>query len=109
MTDLLGHSVICHCASSGPLLLFARGSGPAGAALDREGRFNGEEGFAPRRTEILSDVNSQVGVERFQLFGEQLIGQGVEAIRAPAQPGPFQKVKSRAGNISCHICELFSH
>lgn len=94
MTDLLGHSVIRHRR---PLLLFARVADPAGAALERESRFNGEEGFALRRAEVLPDVNSQVGVERFQLFGEQLVGQGVEAIRAPAQPGPFQKVKSRVG------------
>lgn len=42
---------------------------------------------------LIIDVDRDVGVEWLQLFGKELIGQRVEAIRAPAQPGPFQKIK----------------
>ena len=43
---------------------------------------------------ILSDVDSEVGVEGLQLFGKELVGQRVEAVRAPIKSGPFQEVKS---------------
>lgn len=42
---------------------------------------------------VFSNVDGQVGVQRLKLFGKQLIGQRVKAVRAPIEPGPFQKVK----------------
>ena len=50
------------------------------------------------RMEVFSDVDGQVGVKRLQLFGEQLVCQRVEAIRAPVESGPFQEVKPKMTN-----------
>lgn len=55
---------------------------------------------------VFTNVDSDVGVERLQLFGKELIGQRVEAVRAPVESGPFQKVKSRKTNIISHVCVL---
>ncbi len=53
---------------------------------------------------VFSNVDGEVGVERLQLFGKELVGQGVEAVRAPVESGPFQKVKSRKANIISQVC-----
>lgn len=58
-----------------------------GRAFHEDGSFMGQAG-------VFSNVDGDVCVERLQRFGEQLVGEGVEAIRAPVEPGPFQKVKS---------------
>lgn len=63
---------------------------------------------------VFSDVDSDVCVERLQRFGEELVGEGVEAVGAPVQPGPFQKVKSSktstpkfdpAGQVFAHLSD----
>lgn len=55
--------------------------------------------FTQGKTWVFSNVDSEVGVERLQLFGKELIGQRVEAVRAPVESGPFQEVKSRKVHI----------
>lgn len=58
-----------------------------GRAFHKDGYFMGQAG-------VFSNVHGDVCVERLQRFGEELVGEGVEAVRAPVEPGPFQKVKS---------------
>lgn len=55
--------------------------------------------FALGQMRVFSYVDSEVGVEWLQLFGKELVGQRVEAIRAPVEPGPFQKIKPEKTNI----------
>lgn len=55
------------------------------------------------QTGIFSNVDSEVGVERLQLLGQELIGQRVETIRAPVQSGPFQKVKPGKTNSGLNL------
>lgn len=43
--------------------------------------------------QVFADVDGEVGVEGLQLSGEELVGEGVEAVGAPVEPGPFQKVE----------------
>lgn len=57
------------------------------------------DGCFPRgHAGVFSNVHGEVGVERLQLSGKELVGQRVEAVRAPVESGPFQKVKSRKIN-----------
>lgn len=60
--------------------------------------FNKNWCFSLGHMGVFSNINRQVGVEGFQLFGKELVGQRVQAIRAPVQSGPFQQVKSGKGN-----------
>lgn len=62
------------------------------------GRFHTDGHFTRGKTGVFSNVDSEVGVKRFQLFGKELIGQRVEAVRAPVESGSFQEVKSRKMN-----------
>lgn len=89
-----------------PLLLFGGGFGLAGATLVDWGcGFHMDGYFTRGQTWVFSDVDSKVGVERLQLFGKELVGQRVEAVRAPVEPGPFQKVKPRRDeNIAKGLC-----
>lgn len=80
-----------------PLPLLGCGLGLAGATLldGGGGRFGGDYNghFARRHPRVLANVDGEVGVERLQLSGQQLVGEGVETVRAPVEPGPFQEVK----------------
>lgn len=76
-----------------PLPLLGCGLGLAGAMLGDRDRGCFGRHFAWRHPWVLSNVHCEVGVEWLQLSGQQLIGEGVEAIRAPVEPGPFQKIK----------------
>lgn len=58
---------------------------------------------------ILSDVDSEVGVEGLQLFGKELISQRVEAVRAPVESCPFQKVKSAWVLLIASVPSMFDH
>lgn len=60
--------------------------------------------FPLRVMELFSDVDSEVSVERFLFFGEELVCQRVEAVRAPVESGPFQEVKSRMFDIQMALC-----
>lgn len=59
--------------------------------------------------EVFSNVDGQVGVERLQLFGEQFIGQRVEAIGVPVESGPFQEVKSKMTETASYMCLYAFH
>ena len=72
--------------------------------LDRGSCFHGDGWFPWGQTGVFSDVDGEVCVERLQLFGEELVGQRVEAVRAPVESGPFQEVKSRVMNITPQVC-----
>lgn len=101
-TNRLDHSQICRRGPFAllPLLLFGRASRLAGATLVGWGCCLQVDGCFPRgQTGVFSNVDGEVGVERLQLFRKELIGQRVEAVRAPVESGPFQKVKSRKKNI----------
>lgn len=89
-----------------PLLLFGCGFGLAGATLVDWGCCFHMDGYFTRgQPWVFADVDSKVGVERLQLFGKELVGQRVEAVRAPVQPGPFQKVEPRRDeNIAKGLC-----
>lgn len=78
-----------------PISLLGCGLGLA-TLLDGGGRhfggnYNGH--FARRHPWVFTNVHGEVGVERLQLSGQQLVGEGVETVRAPVEPGPFQEVK----------------
>lgn len=90
----LGHGHICwHFL---PLSLFEWVSCLAGAtSVGRGCCFHRNGGPAQGQMGVFSNVDGQVGVQRLKLFGKQLIGQRVKAVRAPIEPGPFQKVKPR--------------
>lgn len=72
----------CGVAHAGVVLL------DGGRGFHQDGSFMGQAG-------VFSNVDGDVGVERLQRFGEELVGEGVEAVSAPVEPGSFQKVKSR--------------
>lgn len=100
----LGHSQVCSFALL-RLLLFGCAPGLAGATLVDGGcSFHRDGCFHLGQTGVLSDVDGEVGVERLQLSGEELIGQRVEAVRAPVESGSFQKVKSRKTDMRSQVC-----
>lgn len=66
----------------------------AGVVLLNRGRGFHQDGSFMGQAGVFSDVDGDVGVERLQRFGEELVGEGVEAVSAPVEPGSFQKVKS---------------
>lgn len=108
VTNRLDHSQVCCHSPFGllPLLLFVPGL--AGATLVDWVRCFHNDGQFPRgQTGIFSNVDGEVGVERLQLLGKELIGQRVEAVRAPVESGPFQKVKSVKTNIMQRVCVGF--
>lgn len=72
--------------------------------VDRGCCFHMDGYFTRGQTWVFSNVDGKVGVERLQLFGKELVGQRVEAVRAPVESGPFQKVKSRKMNITSKVC-----
>lgn len=53
-----------------------------------------------RQAGVVSNVDSDVCVQRLQRLGEELVGEGVQAVGAPVEPGPFQKVKSSKTSTS---------
>lgn len=103
----MDHSQICHHGPFDPLplLLFGCASGLADATLVDGGCCFHMDRYFPRgQTGVISNVDSEVGVERLQLFGKELVGQRVEAVRVPVESGPFQKVKSGKKNILSQVC-----
>lgn len=76
--------------------------------MDRS-RFHRDRCFSLGQTGIFSDVDSEVGVEGLQLFGEELVGQRVEAIRAPVESGPFQEVKSARVLLIASVSFMLDH
>lgn len=92
----LDHSQICGCGRLDLALLGRTDCGVAlaGVMLLDRGRGFHEDGSFMGQAGVFSDVDGDVCVERLQRFGEELVGERVEAVRAPVEPGPFQKVKS---------------
>ncbi|TNN82365.1 hypothetical protein EYF80_007486 [Liparis tanakae] len=93
------------------LLLFGCSPKLAGATLvDKGGCFHGVGCFTRGHTGVFTNVNGEVCVERLQLSGKELIGQRVEAIRAPVESGPFQKIangkKSQKVDRGDHSIEM---
>lgn len=80
LTRRLGHSHVRPSALL-RLLLFGCAPGLAGATLVDGGRCFHRDGYFSRgQTGVFSDVDGEVGVERLQLFGKELVGQRVEAV-----------------------------
>lgn len=100
-TNRLCHSHIwCHrLFTLLPLLLFGYISRVASATLMDRRCFHRDESFSLGHMRVIPYVDSEVGVEWLQLFGKELVCQRVESIRAPVEPGPFQKIKPRVTNI----------
>lgn len=92
----LDQSQICGRGRLDPALLGRtdRGVALAGVMLLDKGRAFHEDDSFVGQAGVFSNVDGDVCVERLQRFGEELVGEGVEAVRAPVKPGPFQKVKS---------------
>lgn len=87
----LDHSQICSRGRLDLALLSRTDCGLALAGvmlLDRARGFH-EDGSFMGQAGVFSNVDSDVCVERLQRFGEELVGEGVEAVRAPVEPGPF--------------------
>ena len=55
---------------------------------------------------VLADVDRQVGVEGLKLPGQEVVGQRVDAVRAPVEPGPLQQVES--GKRRVFLCVQMS-
>lgn len=110
-TDLLVHTPMCphrHFLQFS-LFLFVCAFRLAGATLVNRGCCFQRDWYLPLwQTGIFSNVDSEVGVERLQLFGQELIGQRVEAIRAPVKSGPFQKVKPGKTNSGSNVKGILS-
>lgn len=70
--------------------------------LDGGCRFHADGCFIGQ-TRVFSDVDSEVGVKGLQLFGKELVGQRVQAVRAPVESGPFEKVESRKMSITSKV------
>lgn len=66
----------------------------AGVALLNRGRGFHQDGSFMGQAGVFSDVDGDVGVEGLQRLGEELVGEGVEAVGAPVEPGSLQKVES---------------
>lgn len=84
-TIRLDHSQFPRDSPTAPLRLLLFGCGFILAAvmlLDRGCRFHAD-GWFIGKTRVFSDVDSKVGVKGLQLFGKELVGQRVEAVRAP--------------------------
>lgn len=67
--------------------------------LNRGGGFHWYGSFM-RQAGVFSNVDGDVRVQRLQRFGQELVGEGTEAVGAPVEPGPFQKVKSSETSTS---------
>lgn len=69
--------------------------------------FHSTVSFTLGQPGVLSNVDGQVGVERLQLLGKQLISQRVEAVRVPVESGLFQEVESRMTHSTSGFCTLW--
>lgn len=69
------------------------------------GCFHGDGYFPRGHVRVFADVDGEVGVEGLQLSGEELVGEGVEAVGAPVKPGPFQKVEPGKRKREPEVCE----
>lgn len=115
MATRLDHSQICGRGRLDLALLGRTDCGVAlaGVMLQDRGRGFHQDGPFMGQAGVFSDVDGDVCVERLQRFGEELVGERVEAVRAPVEPGPFQKVKSSktstpkfdiAGRVFAYLC-----